>query len=271
MTAASADATRLDVVHRLRDAGCVFAEDEAALLLDAAQSSDELRSLLERRVGGEPLEYILGWVEFCGRRVTVSAGVFVPRRRTEFLVTRAIELAGSDRPVPTVVVDLCCGSGALGLAVADALGALDLVGADLDPVAVRCATANLAAVGGTVYAGDLFDALPDRLRGRVDVLIANAPYVPTEAIGLLPPEARDHEARMALDGGPDGLDVLRRVLHGAASWLAPGGHVLVESSATQAAQLIATAPTRALGFEVVADEETGTTVVIGHRPVDADQ
>ena len=124
---------------RLRAAGCVFAEDEAALLIAAASSAAELERLVDQRVSGRPLEQILGWAEFCGLRIFVEPGVFVPRRRTEFLVDQAVALAG---PHP-VVVDLCCGSGAVGAAVIDRLHDVELWAGDIDPAAVRCARRNL--------------------------------------------------------------------------------------------------------------------------------
>jgi release factor glutamine methyltransferase len=195
-----------DVIARLRAAGCVFAEDEARLLLDTARTPAELAGMVERRVAGLPLEHVLGWAEFAGRRVAVDPGVFVPRRRTELLVREA---AARARP-GAVVVDLCCGSGAVGVAVAAAVPGIELHAADVDPAAVRCARRNVTAFGGQVHEGDLDAPLPAALRGRVDVLVANAPYVPTGAVGLMPPEARLPEPRVALDGGADGLDVQRR-------------------------------------------------------------
>ncbi len=118
---------------------------------------------------------------------------------------------------------MCCGSGALGAALAAAAGRpVDLHAADIDPAAVRCARRNVGPAGGQVHQGDLDGALPAGLRGRVGVLLANVPYVPTGDVALLPAEAREHEARLALDGGPDGLDVLRRVAAVAPAWLAPG-------------------------------------------------
>jgi release factor glutamine methyltransferase len=256
-----------DVVGALRSAGCVFAEDEARLLVAAAQTSAELDSLVARRVAGEPLEYVLGWAEFCGLRILVEPGVFVPRRRTEFMVERAAALAG---PGARVVVDLCCGSGAVGAALWQSLsarlGEVELYAVDLDPAAVRCARRNVAAAGGRVYRGDLYAPLPDELRGRVDVLVANAPYVPTEAVELMPPEARLHEARVALDGGADGLDVLRRVAADAAHWLAPGGSVLVETSEGQAPAMVAALTRGGLAARVEASDESYATVVIGRAP-----
>ena len=137
-----------------------------------------------------------------------------------------------------MIVDLCCGTGALGLAVAQtglAGGwAGSLHAADLDPAAVACARRNVEPAGGHVYVGDLFGALPDGLRGRADILICNAPYVPTGDVAFLPAEARDHEPLVALDGGLDGLAILRRAASGAPGWLAPGGVLLVETSDRQA-------------------------------------
>ena len=102
-------------------------------------------------------------------------------------------------------------------------GRAELHAADIDPAAVRCARRNLAAAGGQVYQGDLYAPLPAGLRGRVDILLANVPYVPTGEVALLPPEARDHEARVALDGGADGLEVLRRVAGGRRAGWHPAG------------------------------------------------
>ncbi len=250
------------VVTRLRAAGCVFAEDEARLLIDAAQSPADLAAMVDRRAAGLPLEYVVGWAEFCGLRIAVEPGVFVPRRRTEFLVGLAIDLA---RP-PTVVVDLCCGSGAVGAALAAALGGIELHSSDVDPAAVRCAGRNVSAVGGRVYEGDLFEPLPAALRGRVGILAANVPYVPTEAVDTLPAEARLHEPRVALDGGGDGLDVLRRVAAGAplgwrraaTCWSRPASGRLHAPPGSSAGS--------GLTARVAGSDDPSATVVIGTRP-----
>jgi release factor glutamine methyltransferase len=246
------------VASRLRAAGCVFAEDEAQLLISTAGTSEELQAMIERRAAGLPLEQVLGWARFCGLRIAVDPGVFVPRRRTEFLVRQAIALV--DTPTP-VVVDLCCGAGALGLALAAAVPGAQLHAADIEPAAVRCARRNLGA-RGAVYEGDLFDPLPGELRARIDVLLANVPYVPTDEIDLLPPEARLHEPHVALDGGVDGLDVLRRVAGGAARWLAPGGQLLVETSERQATVAAEVCAGVGLTPRVVTDDDLGATVLI---------
>ncbi|RSN61742.1 putative protein N(5)-glutamine methyltransferase [Streptomyces sp. WAC 04229] len=249
------------VVAALRTAGCVFAEDEAALLMAAARDAGELTALIDRRVSGLPLELVLGWAEFRGLRVAVAPGVFVPRRRTEFLVDEALAHA----PHASVVVDLCCGSGAVGAALAAALDRPEVHAADVDPAAVRCARGNLADAGGRVYVGDLFDALPEVLRGRVDILAANVPYVPTAEVALLPAEARDHEPLVALDGGADGLDVLRRVAAEAPRWLAPGGCLLVETSEAQAPAAVAAFTRAGMTTRVAVSEELYAHVVTGVR------
>jgi release factor glutamine methyltransferase len=237
------------------------------MLLSTARTPGELAAMVERRASGLPLEHVVGWAEFCGLRITVDPGVFVPRRRTEFLVREAVahgRRIAAERDV--VVLDLCCGSGAVGAALAAALGRVTLHAADLDPAAVACAARNVSAAGGRVHQGDLFAPVPADLRGRVDILAANVPYVPTGAIGLLPPEARDHEARMALDGGSDGLDVLRRVTRDASRWLAPGGLLLVETSEEQAPPAGAVVAAGGLEPRVVSDDELYATVVTGIRP-----
>ena len=249
------------VVAALRAAGCVFAEDEARLLLAAAATPAELTALVERRADGLPLELVLGWAEFRGLRIAVEPGVFVPRRRTEFLVGQALAQA----PRARVVVDLCCGSGAVGTALASVLGDVDLHAADIDPAAVRCARRNITGVGGHVHQGDLFEALPGELRGRIDILAANVPYVPTDEVGLLPPEARDHEPLVALDGGSDGLDVLRRVAAGAPRWLAPGGCVLVETSERQAETAVEAFTAHGLTTRLATDDDLYANVVIAVR------
>jgi release factor glutamine methyltransferase len=256
------------VVSRLRAAGCVFAEDEALLMLSESSSPAQLSGWVDRRVTGVPLEYILGWAEFCGLRIAVDAGVFVPRRRTEFLVSEAVTLlqgglTGAASLMPGVVVDLCCGSGAVGVAIASRVPGVELHAADIDPIAVSCGRGNVAGVGGQIYQGDLYSALPSGLRGRVRLLAVNAPYVPTEALRTMPPEARNYEPRVSLDGGIDGLDLHRRVAKEAAEWLAPGGHLLIETSELQAARTAALMAAAGFTARTVHSEDLDGTVVIG--------
>ncbi|MFH9109429.1 methyltransferase [Streptomyces albus] len=276
-----------ELAARLRAAGCVFAEDEARLLRLTARGPAELERMTGRRAAGEPLEHVLGWAGFDGLRIAVDPGVFVPRRRTEFLVRAALE-AVPDTAAP-VVLDLCCGTGAVGAAVVTRLGGdARLHAADLDPAAVRCARRNLHPLGGRVYEGDLFAALPAArrnlhplggrvyegdlfaalpaaLRGTVHLLTANVPYVPTDDIPLLPSEARDHEPRTALDGGPDGLALLRRVAAEAYDWLAPGGTLLTETGSHQSGAAAGVLREAGLTVRVVSDPELPATVVTATR------
>ena len=259
----------LAIVARLRAAGCVFAEDEARLLMATARTPEELDAMVERRAAGLPLEQVLGWAEFCGLRIAVDPGVFVPRRRTEFLVQQAVRCSGPPglaRPEPS----------------SSTCAAARARSAPRSPrpwTTPRCTPPTstrppCAAPGGTspghVYQGDLYQPLPARLRGQVAILAANVPYVPTGEIGFLPPEARAHEPLVALDGGPDGLDVLRRVAAGAPDWLAPGGHLLIETSDRQAPLAAAAFEATGLTPRVASDEDLNATVLIGTlgaRPV----
>lgn len=222
---------------RLAAAGCVAPEEEAEELVAAAPDPAALESLLHRRERGEPLAWITGLVRFCGHPVRVDRGVYVPRPQTEELARRAAAaLAGSRR---RRAVDLCTGTGAVAVHLRESVPGATVAGVDIDGRAVRCARrngvpairANLAAPLGT---------------GTVDVLTAVAPYVPTASIPLLPADVRDHEPRRALDGGPDGLHVVRRIVTSAARVLAPAGWLLLEIGGAQD-QLLAPALDRA-GF-----------------------
>ncbi|WP_207837635.1 putative protein N(5)-glutamine methyltransferase [Williamsia soli] len=257
---ARSEALLASLVARLRAAGCVFAEDEAQILLAAAADPVILEQLVQRRIAGEPLEYIVGAVQFGGLRVSVMPGVFVPRQRSVLLVEIATELAA---PAGTVV-DLCCGSGALGTVLAARLPDAAIIAADIDPIATECAGVNLAG-RGRVYLGDLFEALPQTMRGRIDLVVCNAPYVPTSAIATMPPEARVHEPQATLDGGADGLDLLRRVADESAPWMARPSHLVMEigeSQADTARQIFEVA-----GFEasIRRDDHRGAVAVVGTR------
>jgi release factor glutamine methyltransferase len=267
------------IVGRLRAAGCVFAEEEAGLLCAEAADDAALADLVARRAAGQPLELVLGWAEFCGLRLAVAPGVFVPRRRTEFLARRAARLLAPG----DVAVDLCCGVGAVGAAllavaaadVGPAGRAIEVHVADIDETAVRCARHNLADAirRGTafVYQGDLDAPLPPRLNGSVSVLTANVPYVPSGEIALLPAEAREYEPLTALDGGDDGLDVLRRVACVAPRLLRPGGSVLIEISERQRDGAVAAFREAGLESGVASSADDDATVLIGVRPSERDR
>ncbi|WUM22392.1 putative protein N(5)-glutamine methyltransferase [Williamsia herbipolensis] len=243
----------------MQRAGCVFADDEARLLTDAADSPGALRTLLDRRIGGEPLEHVVGWVAFDGLRIGVRPGVFVPRRRTELLVTIA-----SARLTPdSVFIEMCCGSAAVTRAVTERTGVRSATACDIDPVAVACAADN--APDAHIVCGDLFDPLPGDLTGRVDVIVANAPYVPGNAIAFMPRDARDHEPRHALDGGDDGLAIARRIVADAPRWLTDGGTLAIETSRTQAPHLEAAFARAGLTATTVTDDAVDGCAVVGVR------
>ncbi|MHC1559353.1 putative protein N(5)-glutamine methyltransferase [Actinomycetospora sp. C-140] len=247
------------LADRLRAAGCVFAEDEAALLRMAYhEGRGDLEELVVRRIGGEPLEQIVGWAEFAGLRVAVAPGVFVPRRRSEFLVSCALQVIGPG----AVVVDVCCGTGAIGAALLAARPDLVLHAADVDPAAVACARTNLPGAAG-VHTGDLLDALPPDLVGGVDVVVASTPYVPTGAVAAMPAEAREHEPLVALDGGGDGIDVVRRLAATATRWLRPDGGLLVECATHQATTARDALEGVGLLTIVAHDDDRDATVVAG--------
>lgn len=259
-----------NTVAFLQAAGCVYPEEEARILTEAAQSADELRGLLTRRAQGEPLERIVGWAEYCNLRISVSPGVFVPRRRSEFLAECGIQfvrtleqLADGTRRVK--VLDMCCGSGAIGLAVALEFGSVELLACDESLAAVECARMNVERVGGRVYLGDLFEALPRAERHSVDLILANAPYVPTREMEHLPAEARVYEPVTALDGGPAGTSVQRRILESAAEWLTAQGCVMIETASGMATQTAVIAADAGFTAQVRRCPELDATVVIAAR------
>ncbi|HYZ28227.1 MAG TPA: methyltransferase [Thermoleophilaceae bacterium] len=197
---------------RLRAAGSVFAEDEAALL-----AGDE--ALLARRIAGERLEHVLGWAEFAGLRLEVDPGVFIPRPQTEALADHAAALA------PRVALDLFAGCGAIAAVVKAHNPGARVVAGELEPAALECARRNGARFGFEVVASDVDAGVPAELARQVDVLTANVPYVPSGELRFVP---HDGEPAQALDGGADGLDWVRRVAAAAPRWLRPGGVLLVE-------------------------------------------
>lgn len=228
------------------------------MLLAEAGTPADLVAMLASRESGAPLEVVLGWAEFCGLRILVDSGVFVPRRRTALLVQEAIALITPH----DVVVDICCGSGAIGAVLLKRQPRIDLRAVDNHAAAVRCARRNCGP-DGQVLLGDLYEPLPVTLRGRVNLITANAPYVPTDSISTMPPEARLYEPMVALDGGPDGLDMQRRIAGGAPEWLAPGGSLIIETSRQQAPRTADLVRASGMQARVVRSTELDATVVIG--------
>jgi release factor glutamine methyltransferase len=209
-----------------------------------AAAAERLGAMTARRAEGEPLQYVIGWAPFGRLRLAVGPGVFVPRPETEGLAERAAGHLRAAPDRPAVAVDLCTGSGAIACYLADAVPSARVLATELDPAALPWARRNAEPLGVEVLVGDLDRPLPVELAARVAVLTANVPYVPTGSIGLLPFDVREREPRAALDGGPDGLDVFRRVVGAAPRWLAPGGWILCEAGDDQgdrAAGLLAAA------------------------------
>lgn len=243
------------VAARLRRAGSVFAEEEAASLITASRDPDELEALVLARAAGQPLEHLVGHVVFRGLQIPVGPGIFVPRQRTAHLVDTALGLVRET----STVLDLCCGCGAIGYALArGAECEIDLWATDLDDLSVDYATRLLPP--GRVFRGDLFDGLPVAL--RFDLIVANAPYVPSARVALMPAEARDHEPLSALDGGDDGLAIQRRMAGAASRWLTPVGRFVTEIGEPQIES--ATSIYRSAGFDVTIsrDEDLDTTALI---------
>lgn len=273
------------LIETLRSAGCVYAEDEAAILAEAAGSPAQLVRMVEQRVGGIPLEHIVGWAEFDGVRVTVAPGVFVPRQRSVFLVEQALTALAGQAVQRPVILDLCCGCGALGAALArrlagsapsapsatpatfppamSALPPCELYAVDVDAAAVACATGNVAPFGGQVLCGNLFHPLPHSLHGSLDLILANAPYVPRGELEFMPREARLYEPASALAGGADGLELHRSIAAQAGLWLRPGGTLLLECSAQQAAVSAEILAGSGFSTRSARSEELDCTVVTG--------
>ncbi len=194
----------------------------------------ELRAGVKRRAAGEPLQYVTGEMPFRHIVVRVVPGVFIPRPETEVLVDEALAAcAEAERPV---VVDLCTGSGCVACSIAFEDSSAQVFATDLSELAVETARLNAERLGVssrvTIERGDLFAGVPEELRGSVDVVVTNPPYIPTPDLADLPDEVARFEPGLALDGGPDGLATARRIGDEARGWLAPGGTLAMELDAT---------------------------------------
>jgi release factor glutamine methyltransferase len=212
--------------EQLRAAGCVAAAEEAAELLEATRGDGKrLAALVARRCSGEPLAWLVGSVRFCGETVLVRPGVYVPRWQSESLV---LEAAGR-LPERGAAVDLCTGAGAIALVLGRRRPLARVVASEIDPLAAACARTN----GVEVYEGDLAAGLPPTLAGRVDVVTAVVPYVPTGELHLLPRDVTAFEPRGALDGGEDGTTFLVRAVGESTALLRAGGSLLLELGGDQ--------------------------------------
>lgn len=262
---------RAALVARLRAAGCVFAEEEAAILEERAAGDD---ALLERlalaRIGGAPLEPLVGWSDFGDLRLAVGPGVFVPRQRTLVLAEAAVQAmrgraADAGSAADLVFVEAFAGAAPVAATVRAALPQARVLACERDAAALGCAARNLGSPE-RAYRADVLLGLPGELRGRVDVIAAVPPYVPSGEVALLPREAREHEPLTALSGGPDGLRWIRALIEQAPGWLAPGGELLIELHRSQRAEAVRHA--RTVGMMAVPSGHQGQTVVLALRRPD---
>ncbi|MHB8246373.1 MAG: N5-glutamine methyltransferase family protein [Acidimicrobiales bacterium] len=256
----AASVLHAEVSARLARAGCVANEEEASDLIAAASGDPErLEQFVGRRTAGEPTSWIVGQVTFCGRSVIVHPGVYVPRWQTEPLVRRATDLLPRDG----VAIDLCTGSGAIAVVLGAERPFARIVATDADPIAVACSRQN----GVEVYQGDLAVPVPSDLEAGVDVLTAVVPYVPSEAMHLLPRDVLAFEPSQALDGGPRGMEYLERAALEAVRWLRPGGALLLELGGDQGVEM--SRHLARLGFEKIAvlrDDQGDDRGIEGYRP-----
>jgi release factor glutamine methyltransferase len=249
------DSRRPALAARLAAAGFLAADDEADVLVAAAdQAGVGVEPLAARRLAGEPLAWIVGHTWFAGHRLVVTPGVYVPRPHTEVVAARALTHLGPRG----VAIDACTGSGAVAATLQRARPGATVLATDLDPEAVACARAN----GVDARCGDLLAPVAADLAGRVDVVVAVVPYVPTPALAYLQRDTFRFESTLAYDGGPDGTDLLRRLAADASRLLRPGGHLVAELGGDQAAR--ARAELAAQGYRsltVIRDDEGDTRAI----------
>ena len=192
---------------------------------------DVYRDYVRQRVQRVPVQYILGATAFRELELTVTPAVLIPRPETEVLVDVALELL----PTGGRALDLCCGSGAIALSLKRELAEVAVVATDISQAALAVARANGASCELEIewLSGDLFAAV----EGDFDLVVSNPPYVKSGDLDRLEPEVRDHEPRLALDGGADGLDCYRRIAHQASDHIRPGGYLLLEVGDGQSAEV----------------------------------
>lgn len=200
---------------------------------DRPLSVDErtrLREGVTRRAEGEPLQYVTGEMPFRHLVVRVEPGVLIPRPETEVLVDVGFQAIKD--VVSPIVLDLCCGSGCIALSIAHEVPSAEVWATDVSASACECTRGNAkrTRLGDRVHVaeGDLFEGLPDEMQGGFDLILANPPYIPSKELASLPTEVGRFEPGLALDGGPDGLSVARRIWSEARGWLRPGGTIALE-------------------------------------------
>lgn len=256
MTRSTIEATRRELATRLASAGIESSELDARLLVGqalgldltgmiaaanrvlTAAESNRLEGLASRRLAGEPVARILGQKEFWGLPFALSPATLVPRPDTETVVELALEmLRAQPANKPLSIADLGTGTGAILLALLSELPDATGIGTDISVEALETATANAVLLGLSTRANFIRCDYASELTGPFDLIVSNPPYIATRDIAGLAVEVRDHDPRKALDGGRDGLDAYRALIPQAASILAPGASLVVETGQGQAAQI----------------------------------
>jgi release factor glutamine methyltransferase len=276
-----------EVAARLAAAGLPSPEADARWLVDhvvdvagscSGCGAALLDGLVARRVAREPVQAIVGRTWFRELELACTSGVFIPRPETEVVAGLAIDVARAASTAP-LVVEPCTGTGAIALSVAVEVPGAVVVATELDPAAAALARTNLARVRAgaagsrpvevdvPILEGDLLAPVDAALRGRVDVLVSNPPYLPASDRGTWAPEVAHHDPDRALVGGPDGHEVVDRLLRAAASWLAPGGTVVVELDERRAEDAASAARVAGLVEVRIAPDLTGAArAVVARRP-----
>jgi len=298
MTTLAAAAARVAV--QLAQAHVASPEVDARWLVEAASGRDprsvptavltpdaarRLEDMVTRRAAREPLQLIVGSTAFRTLELICTPGVFIPRPETEILAGLAIDAARSARSARghVLVVEPCCGTGAVSLSVAVEVAGAHVHAADVSADAVRCARANLEALraGGAgilpgdpgpvgervqLFEGPLLEPFDEALRGHVDVLVSNPPYLPTSDVELLPPEVAQHDPHAALFGGEDGHELVDELIRAAPSWLAPAGTLLLELDVRRGQDAVEVALGAGLhDVRLVADLAGAPRFLVAHR------
>jgi release factor glutamine methyltransferase len=232
-----------------------------------AATAERFGSWIERRARREPLQHILGTQAFRDVTLRVGPEVLVPRPETELLVSWALELLPAPRARRLLVLDVGTGSGCIACALAHERPDVEVIALDASPAAAALARANVEGLGVAdrvrVCVSDLFSSLASM---RADLVVSNPPYMRSDEATTLSPEVRDHEPRRAIDGGPDGLDVIRRLVSQTPPWLRPGAPLLLETAGGEQLDAV-TAQMRRAGFTDIANRRdlNGVTRFVSGR------
>ena len=234
------------------------------------RKAEHYLALVTRRAGGEPLPFLTGHIEFWGLDLHVRPGAFVPRPSSELTVERALKRLR--RMKDPIVVDVCTGAGPIALALADELPGAEVWGTDILDEGLAQGRRNARRLGidnVRLKRGDMYDGLPRRLRGKVDLITGHVPYVPADEVDDLPAEVKEHEPLATLtDESGDGLDLMRKAVFEAPEWLRPGAWLLLEVSHDLPSKV--RRMVRSAGFEdrgLARDEDDLSIVIEARKPL----